>query len=129
MIGIDANVLIRDAVQDDPVQSPIATRFLRGLSEEDPGFVSIVALIETTWTLRRSYKIEPAMITLFVQRLLKSREIVVQASGVVRRALNDAGGADLADALIAHLAIDADCDFTVTFDSRAAELPGMRLLE
>lgn len=129
MIGIDANVLIRDAVQDDPVQSPIATRFLRGLSEEDPGFVSIVALIETTWTLRRSYKIEPAMITLFVQRLLKSREIVVQASGVVRRALNDAGGADLADALIAHLAIDADCDFTVTFDSRAAELSGMRLLE
>ncbi|WP_411698548.1 PIN domain-containing protein [Conyzicola sp.] len=129
MIGIDANVLIRDAVQDDPVQSPIARRFLRSLSEDAPGFLSIVALVETTWTLARAYKFESAQIALFVSRLLASQEIVVQASGVVRRALNDASGADFADALIAHLALDADCDYTVTFDRRAAELPGMRLLE
>ncbi|TAL46228.1 MAG: PIN domain-containing protein [Salinibacterium sp.] len=131
MIGIDVNVLIRDAVQDDPIQSPIASRFLDRLGEDDPGFVSMVALVETTWTLRRAYKFEVAAIALFVRRLLASREIVVQASAVVRRALRDAEdtGSDLSDAIIAHLAVDADCDYTVTFDQRAAELPGMRLLE
>lgn len=131
MIGIDTNVLIRDATQDDPVQSPQARRFLAGLTEADPGFVSIITLIETTWTLRRNYKVDAATIALLVRRLLASREIVVQASEIVRRALKDSEdfGADLSDAIIAHLGVDADCDYTVTFDRRAAELPGMRLLE
>ncbi len=130
MIGIDTNVLIRDATQDDPIRSPQARRFLAGLTEADPGFVSIVTLIEMTWTLRRSYKVDPDTIALLVRRLLASREIVVQAQDAVRRALRDAegSGADFSDAIIAHLGIDADCDDTVTFDQRAAGLPGMRLL-
>lgn len=131
MIGVDANVLIREAVQDDPIQSPIASRFFDGLTAEDPGFVSMVALVETTWTLRRAYKFDADSIALFVRRLLASREVVVQGSAAVRRALRDAdeSGADLSDAIIAHLAIDVDCDYTVTFDKRAAALPGMLLLE
>jgi len=127
MIGVDANVLIRHAVQDDPVQSPIASRFFDGLTEDQPGFISVVALVETTWTLRRSYKFEAGSVALFVERLLASREIVVQGSAAVRRGVSDANdsGADLSDAIIAHLGIDAGCNSTVTFDRRAALLPGM----
>ncbi len=45
----------------------------------------------------------------------------------VRRALWDAEdeSADIADAIIAHSAIDAGCDGVVTFDKRALRLPGM----
>ena len=45
----------------------------------------------------------------------------------IRRALRDAEDAnvDLADAIIAHAAIDAGCDGIVTFDKAAQRLPGM----
>lgn len=47
MIGIDTNVLLRHLTQDDPEQSARATDFMRGLSREDPGFISLVTLVET----------------------------------------------------------------------------------
>lgn len=130
MIGIDTNVLIRDAVQDDPVQSPQARRFLAGLTQDDPGFISIVTMVEAVWVLKRAYSADAESIVRFVTTLLAAREIVVQAPEVVRRAMRDSreGGADFVDAVIATLAIDAECDATVTFDRAAAELPGMRLL-
>ncbi len=131
MIGVDSNVLLRDATGDDPEQAAKAARFLDERSAADPAFVSVVVLIETTWTLARTYRRSPTEIATYVRRLLGAKEIVVQASAAVRRALDDVEGtrADLSDAIIAHLAVDADCDYTVTFDRRAAELPGMLLLE
>ncbi len=45
MIGLDTNVLVRYLTQDDPIQSLKATEILeRRLTEENPGFVSIVAI-------------------------------------------------------------------------------------
>jgi predicted nucleic-acid-binding protein len=131
MIGIDTNVLIRDAVQDDPTQSPQARAFLASLSEADPGFVSVVTMMEAVWTLTRTYRVDREGVFRFVSTLLAAREIVVQAPDVIRRAMREARDNDgeFADAVIAILAIDADCDYTVTFDRAAAKLPGMTLLE
>lgn len=131
MIGIDTNVLIRDAVGDDVGQAKQARRFFGTLTQDDPGYVSLVTLVEAVWVLQRTYRADPEDIERFVETLLRSRELFVQASDVVRRALSDSRqtGADFADSVIALLAIDAGSDFTVTFDRRAAELPGMRLLE
>src|SRR5262249_43746342 len=56
VIGLDTNVLVRYLAQDDPVQSPQATEFIeRRLTEDNPGFVGIVAMVETVWVLDRSY--------------------------------------------------------------------------
>ena len=56
MIGLDTNVIVRYLTQDDAVQSAKATElFERGLSEEEPGFVSVVAMVETAWVLERVY--------------------------------------------------------------------------
>jgi predicted nucleic-acid-binding protein len=131
MIGIDTNVLIRDAVGDDVEQAKQARRFLATLTQDDPGYVSLVTLVEAVWVLQRAYRVERDDIERFVETLLRSRELVVQASDVVRRALSDSreSGADFSDSVIALLGVDAGSDFTVTFDRRAAELPGMRLLE
>jgi predicted nucleic-acid-binding protein len=131
MIGIDTNVLIRDAVQDDTVQSPRARAFLASLSEADPGFVSVVTMMEAVWTLTRTYRINREGVFRFVSTLLAAREIVVQAPDVIRRAMREAQESDgeFADAVIALLAIDADCDYTVTFDRGAVKLAGMKLLE
>ena len=56
MIGLDTNVVVRYLTQDDAVQSAKATDlFERGLTEEEPGFVSVVAMVETAWVLERVY--------------------------------------------------------------------------
>ena len=50
MIGLDTNVIVRYLTQDDPIQSPIATEiFETRLTEDEPGFISIVAMTETVW--------------------------------------------------------------------------------
>jgi predicted nucleic-acid-binding protein len=131
VIGIDSNVLVRELTGDEPAQAASAAVFMDSLTAADPGFVSLVVVLETVWTLKRSYGLAPERIATCIRTLLDAREVVVQASAVVRRALQDSEeyGADFSDAIIAHLGIDADCDYTVTFDKRAAALPGMRLLE
>ena len=58
MIGLDTNILIRYLTQDDPIQSLRATEIIeRRLTEENPGFVSIVAMVETVWVLDRAYRL------------------------------------------------------------------------
>jgi len=48
MIGLDTNILVRYLAQDDPVQSLPATDIMESrVTEEDPGFVSVVAMVET----------------------------------------------------------------------------------
>ncbi|MEP6480305.1 MAG: type II toxin-antitoxin system VapC family toxin [Rhodoglobus sp.] len=130
MIGVDTNVIVRFVVKDDAEQSEAAARFFAERSQTDPAFITIVTLVETVWTLKRSYWLQPDAVTRFVRGLLGSGDVVLQAPDVVRRALTEAEEAhtDFADAVIALLAIDADCDHTVTFDKRATELPGMLLL-
>ena len=48
MIGLDTNILVRYLTQDAPLQSPKASEIIeRRLTEANPGFVSIVAMVET----------------------------------------------------------------------------------
>ena len=55
MIGLGTNILVRYLAQDDPVQSPKATELIEErLTEENPGFVSVVAMVETAWVLDRA---------------------------------------------------------------------------
>lgn len=129
MIGLDTNVIVRFLVQDDRAQAAEASRVVDGLTEDDPGFLSLVTVVELHWVLRRAYKVSPARCTDLVERLLDTRELRVGQESVVRAALGvSRGGLDFADALVADLGRVAGCDHTVTFDRRAAESGEMRLL-
>jgi len=56
MTGLDTNVLVRYLAQDDARQSAIATRWIEEeLSPSQPGFVSLVVLVEVCWVLQRLY--------------------------------------------------------------------------
>lgn len=127
MIGVDSNVLLRHLVRDDPQQTAVVARFFAARSPGDPAYVSIAVLLEVIWTLRRTYRLPQVDVARVVWTLTRSPEIVVQNPIAVRRALWDAEDeqADLADAIIAHIAIDAGCDGVVTFDKQAQRLPGM----
>lgn len=71
MIGLDTNVLVRYLTQDDPAQAARATRLMeQELSENEPGYVGLVALAETTWVLQRLYRASAAEIRDTVADLL-----------------------------------------------------------
>ena len=56
VIGLDTNVLVRYLVQDDPSQSARAMHLIeKRLTQSNPGFISIVAMVETVWVLERAY--------------------------------------------------------------------------
>ena len=129
MIGLDTNVLVRYIVQDEPAQSAAATSVIESLTEESPGFVSLVAVLEVDWVLRRIYQLSRERALAVLRRLLDSVEIIVQDAELLRRVISQPGGAELADAMASELGRRAGCEHTLTFDRRAARsLGGMKLL-
>ena len=127
MIGLDTNVLVRYLAQDDRFQSPLATRLIeRQINSENPGFVSIVAMVETVWVLDRAYGLADHEIATAVERMLQADVIVVENEEEVFTAMIAlrSGRGSFADALIAALGERAGCSRTLTFDQRASRLPG-----
>jgi predicted nucleic-acid-binding protein len=130
MIGLDTNILIRYLTQDDPVQSARATEILeRHLTPHNPGFVSVVAMAETVWVLDRAYRLTAQEIATAVERLLQVEVLAIENEQEVFTAmvaLKRRRGS-FADALIAELGARAGCRRTLTFDQKAARLPGFEL--
>lgn len=131
MIGLDTNVVVRFLAQDDPVQSPVATRLISRLTRERPGFISAVVLAEISWVLSRAYKSSREDIAKALEGLLRSAELIIENAEAAYRALGAyqaSPSAEFADALIAETAALAGASETVTFDRTAASDLGMRLL-
>jgi predicted nucleic-acid-binding protein len=127
MIGLDTNVLIRHLTQDDPVQSLRASALIEDrLTEDEPGFISVVALTETVWVLDRVYKYSDLEIAAVIERLLQTRTLVVENEVEVYFAMTalKQSRALFTDALIGSLGARAGCSVTLTFDRKAARLPG-----
>ena len=128
MIGLDTNVLVRYVSQDDPVQSPKATALIESLTAEEPGFIAMVSVVELVWVLQSCYRATKSEIVAVLETLLRTRELVVERAEVMWQALRRFSGsnADFADCLIERCAHAAECEYTVTFDSKAAKTAGMR---
>lgn len=128
MIGLDTNVLVRYIAQDDPVQSPQATRLVESLTAEEPGFVGLVALVELVWVLTGCYAATRGHIFAVLETLLHTRELVVDQADTVWKALRlfKEGKADFADCLIERTAAAAGCPYTASFDRAAVRDCGMR---
>lgn len=131
MIGVDTNVLVRHLTQDGGAQAARASKFLeRTLTPATPGFISIVTVIETVWVLERAYRFAAAEIAAAIEGLLGSDTLVVEHEEQVFEASTDMleVGADFADALVAALCRNVGCARVMTFDRKAARLPGFELL-
>ncbi len=130
MIGLDTNILVRYFTHDDPKQTPLARRLLNSFTAEAPGFISVPVLIELVWVLESSYSFSKEEIVDSLEALLRSRELVIQDSELVWSAWNSfrKHRVDFADSLVERSGGAAGCDYTLTFDHRAASLQGMRLL-
>jgi predicted nucleic-acid-binding protein len=125
MIGLDTNVLVRYLAQDDPVQSPRATKLIEHtLGERNPGYVGMVTLIELSWVLKRLYGVRGRELHDALRDLLEARQLVVEQRPIVTAALARWAGeaGDFADALVVECARAAGCRKVMTFDVAAAGL-------
>lgn len=131
MIGLDTNVLVRYVAQDDPKQSPQASRLIESLTADAPGFVSTVSVVELVWVLAGCYGSTRDEICEVLETLLRTKEIIVAHADTVWKALRifREGKADFADCMIERSANEAGCDYTATFDRGAVKYGGMRLIE
>jgi len=117
-------------MQDDPRQSPKATRLIESLDSENPGFIAVVSVVELYWVLTSCYGLGGHEVKQALEALLRAKQIVVDRADQMLRALrvfND-GKADFADCLIERIASSAGCAETLTFDAGAANHAGMSLL-
>jgi predicted nucleic-acid-binding protein len=127
MIGLDTNIIVRYLIQDDPAQSRLAAEVIeRRLTEADPGFVSIVAMVETVWVLDRVYGQAAPQIASAVEQLLATDVLIVESEQEVFTAMiaMKTGQGSFADALIGALGARAGCSRTLTFDRGALRLQG-----
>ncbi|HEY4959433.1 MAG TPA: type II toxin-antitoxin system VapC family toxin [Terriglobales bacterium] len=129
MIGLDTNVVVRYLTQDDPRQSKRATQiFDHQLTTADPGFLSVVTMVETVWVLGRAYGFVGQEIAAAVELLLQTEVLVIENEQEVFSAMIalHLGRGDFADALIAALGAKAGCQHTLTFDQKALRLAGFQ---
>jgi len=127
MIELDTNVLVRYVMQDDPRQSPRATRLIEALSADAPGFVPVVALVKLVWALSGSYGLDRKQVATVLDTLLRSKELVIDRADLVTQSLHrySSTGADFADALIERIAAAAGCTATMSFDAGAVKSAAM----
>lgn len=130
MIGLDTNVLVRYFAQDDPAQARKATALIESLTADNPGYITQVTLVEVVWVLGRAYGAGRAEITQVIETLLRTKELIVETTETVWAALRlyAASSADFADCLIERSCREAQCEYTATFDTKAAKATGMRLI-
>jgi predicted nucleic-acid-binding protein len=130
MIGLDTNILIRYLTQDDPIQSRKAAEILeRRLTDENPGFISVVVMAEIVWVLDRAYGLADSEIVAAIERMLQIDVLLVENEQEVFTAMImlKEGRGSFADALIAELGSRAGCLHTLTFDEKVLRLSGFKV--
>jgi len=112
----DTNLLVRLAVDDDPIQRRVAARIVM---EAEAVIVGLHALCEMVWVLRTSYRFSKAQIVLAIENLCGVENVIVDRAALEAGLEAMRSGADFADAAIAYEGRMAGGDVFVSFDKKA----------
>jgi predicted nucleic-acid-binding protein len=130
MIGLDTNVLVRYLTQDHQEQADKANKLIeQQLSAHQPGYITLITLVEIVWVLESCYEQSKSEILAVVHAVLSTKQLLVEQADIVYLALKRFanGHADFSDALIATLSENSGCHVVFTFDKKAVSV-GMELL-
>ena len=131
MIAIDTNVLVRFLTQDDLEQTRRVQRCFAAAKDHDESlFLNHIVLCECVWVLSYSYGFQKSAIIDVLDRLLATKQFIIEDKPSVWAAVADyrASQADFADCLIGIKNRNAGCDTTVTLDQGIAKLTTFRRL-
>lgn len=130
MIGIDANILLRLWLNDDPAQSKRIDTLLAAHGGA-PGslLVTDVVLAEAVWTLKSAFEQDQHAQSLAVRSLLEETAFAFEDREAVAAALSllEAGCCGFADCLVVAKHARQRCDFTATIDRGMHKLPGVQV--
>ena len=131
MIGIDANILLRLWLNNDPAQNERIDALLAahgGL----PGslLVTDVVLAEAVWTLKSAFDQDQQAQLIAIRSLMKETAFAFEDHEAVAAALTlfEAGSCGFADCLVIAEHTRQGCNFTATLDRRMRKLPGLKVL-
>lgn len=120
MKAVDTNIVVRYVTDDDPVQSPIATRVL-----SEPCYVSDTVLLETAWLLSSPYGFGRTLLAATLADLIRLPTITLSDPAWIAWAIERfARGADLADMI--HLVNARHMDAFISFEKRLGRLAGSK---
>ncbi|HXV00465.1 MAG TPA: type II toxin-antitoxin system VapC family toxin [Caulobacteraceae bacterium] len=129
--GLDTNVLLRFLLNDHPSQSAAARSMIdRDSLGGEPPVVCLLTLLEAEWVLRTAAKLDKAQVVQVFHGLLESIDFAIDDEPTLEEALHayQNTSADFADCLINARYRSLGCGGMVTFDTKAARLPGAKLL-
>lgn len=126
MRGVDTDVLVRYLVADDEAQATKARRYI----ETNTIYVNCIVLSEVVWVLEAAYGYDKPAIIDALERLLSTHEIEVEDAEAAIAALHDYRRSDAGytDCLIGRHNIARGCAETGSFDRRAKNAAGFRML-
>jgi predicted nucleic-acid-binding protein len=126
MRAVDTNVLVRLVTRDDETQFGKAVVFI-----EKGAWISHVVLVETTWVLGTSYRLDHDRIATAIEMLLESDQLTVQDGEVVKSALEEyrrRPALGFSDCLLLEIARKAGHLPLGTFDRDLSRLEGAQRL-
>ena len=126
MRAVDTNVLVRLLVRDDANQLTAAEAFVAKAA-----WVSNLVLAETLWVIDAVYNRSPAQIANAAGIMLNHKQLTLQDSDVVKRALNhfrSRPSLGFSDCLVLEIARKAGHLPLGTFDRNLAKLDGAQSL-
>ncbi len=131
MIAIDTNVVLRIILRDDAEQHEVAVRELAKAGRAGVDIlVNDIVLVETIWTLVRTYRIDKQVVIGALQAFMQTSGIRFESDLIVANALelfeHSAAGFD--DCLSVAKNAALGCSSTLTFDQGMRKLPGVKLL-
>ena len=131
MIALDASVIVRYLVRDDPVQAESVRVLLEGLTAQRPGFVSRDAVVELVSVLEHAYGFARPEIARVLVELAATDGLVIEAADDVMWAAYEYREAvrDFADLMMIAAAARAGAAPLYTLDPRRARLDGAVLVE
>lgn len=115
----DTNVLLRAMVGDDARQCDAA---INAMAQAEVVAVSLHALCELVWVLRRRYEVSRADIAAAIGQLMDTRNVVLNRPAVEAGLSLMIAGGDFADGVIAFEGRWLGGDTFVSFDQKAVAL-------
>jgi predicted nucleic-acid-binding protein len=122
MIGLDTNVVVRLLTRDDPAQVQRALEAIaKHCSEDDPGWINCIVLVEVVWVLSSAFRYDRKQIVAAIERLIQVRELTLQYPDEAWEALHlyRDHQADFSDYYLAAINRENGCRTTLTFDGKA----------
>ena len=118
-VTVDANILVRAVVRDDPVQADVAAKVL---TDAELIAVAMPCLCKFVWVLRRVYDFQASDVAAAIRALLSVANVEVNRPAVeAGLSVLEAGG-DFADGAIAYEGSWLGGGTFVSFDKNAVEL-------